>query len=163
MARDYSSLKIIGYIKWALTLLAVVVIAAQSVSGRTSNTDIETMKKKVTEGADLSAMQEADYQMIRRLYGLDASEFDGIVLYYPVTNMGAEELLLVRLKDKSQQEQVKNAIAGRLETQKNSFAGYGADQTAMLEKSITDVRGNYAFFASAADPSAFHKAFRNAY
>ena len=163
MDRDFSGLKMIGIAKWLLVVIAVVVIIMQSVSGRSSNTSITMMRDKVTEAADLTKMPEGDNQMIRRLYGLDVSQYEGIVLYYPVTNMGAEELLLVKMNDKSQQEEVRAAIEKRLETQKKSFAGYGVDQTAMLEKSVIDIRGNYAFFGSAEDPEALHKAFEKAY
>jgi hypothetical protein len=140
MDRDFSGLKMIGIAKWLLVVIAVVVIIMQSVSGRSSNTSITMMRDKVTEAADLTKMQEGDNQMIRRLYGLDVSQYEGIVLYYPVTNMGAEELLLVKMNDKSQQEEVRAAIEKRLETQKKSFAGYGVEQTAMLEKSVIDIR-----------------------
>lgn len=153
----------ISYAKWLLVLIAVIAIILQSVSGRSSSTEIGEMKDKVTAQADLSKMQEGDNQMIRRLYGLDVSQFEGVVLYYPVTNMGAEEILLVKMKDKSQQAEVKAAIEKRLDTQKKSFAGYGADQTAMLEKSITDIHGNYAFFGCGEQPEAMHQAFRKAY
>ena len=60
--------------------------------------------------------------------------------------MDAEELLIVQLKDVSQQETVKAAIDARLETQKNSFEGYGVEQYALLEKSVVDVEGNYILF-----------------
>ena len=100
----------------------------------------------VTKTLDTKAMQESDAQMIKRLYGLNPADYEGITLYYPVTNMDAEELLIVQLKDVSQQETVKAAIDARLETQKNSFEGYGVEQYALLEKSVVDVEGNYILF-----------------
>ena len=145
--------------KFALigVLIAVLIISRQG--NRTSSTDFDTMAQAVTQAADMSKMQEADNQMLKRLYGLDGTVYDGIVLYYPTTNMGAEELLLVRMADVSQTEELKTAIEGRLATQKKAFDGYGADQTAMLEKSIITIRGNYALFISADDPVSVQQAF----
>lgn len=150
-------------IKFALigVLIAALVISGQS--GRISSTDFNTMAQAVTDAADLAPMQEADNQMLKRLYGLDGTAYDGVLLYYPMTNMGAEELLLVKMSDVSQTEEVQTAIEGRLATQKKSFDGYGADQTAMLEKSIITVRGNYALFISAADPVRVQQAFDKNY
>ena len=101
--------------------------------------------------------------MLRRLYGLDRTELDDVMLYYPASSMGAEELLLVKMKDTSQKEAVQAAIETRRETQIGNFDGYGAEQTAMLENSIVEVRGNYALFVSAADPAKVQEAFSKAY
>ena len=107
-------------------------------------------------------MQEGDNQMIKRLYGLDPGSFEGVMLYYPTTNMGAEEILLVRLADPSQAAAVEEAVAQRVTTQKNSFEGYGVQQFEMLENSVTEVWPNYVLFVSAADPGAVREAFLSA-
>ena len=113
---------------------------------RISDAKLKDVTAAVTKTLDTKAMQESDAQMIKRLYGLNPADYEGITLYYPVTNMDAEELLIVQLKDVSQQETVKAAIDARLETQKNSFEGYGVEQYALLEKSVVDVEGNYILF-----------------
>ena len=146
-----------------MIICLVVVIVSGRLNNRISTAGFDTMSQAVTEAADLSKMQEADNQMLKRLYGLDGADFDGILLYYPTSNMGAEELLLVKMKDVSQAEAVQAAIENRLATQKKSFDGYGAEQTAMLEKSIIKVRGNYALFISADDPARVQTAFDAAY
>ena len=104
------------------------------------------------ETADLSNTVQGDNQMVRRLYGITPSDYDGVLLFCPKTNMGAEELFLVRLKDPSQAEGVMASIEKRLETQLASFNGYGVDQTEMLEKSVTLSEGGYCLFYSGNDP-----------
>lgn len=113
---------------------------------RISDAKLEDVTAAVTKTLDTKAMQESDTQMIKRLYGLNPADYAGITLYYPATNMDAEELLIVQLQDVSQQEAVQTAIASRLQTQKNSFEGYGVEQYALLEKSVVDVEGNYILF-----------------
>ena len=148
----------------AVCLVAIIVYLVSRMSGSSlSSVPFEDMQAAVTGAADMSTMQEADNQMIKRLYSLDPSEFDGICLYYPLTNMGAEELFLVKLKDVSQQAAVKDAIESRLSTQKKSFEGYGIEQSAMLNRSVSEVRGNYAVFISAADTSPIKSAFDKTY
>jgi hypothetical protein len=98
-----------------------------------------------------------------RLYGLDPASFEGCVLYYPTTNMMAEELLIVKLSDLSQQEAVRAAVEARIATQKNTFEGYGVEQFEMLtNNAVVEVRGNYILFvvngASAAARDAFLRA-----
>ena len=151
------------FVKWLLIVVLAVFLISGRLSSRISSTDFSSMSKAVSEAVDLAPMQLADNQMIKRLYGLDGSLFDGVMLYYPTTNMGAEELLLVKMKDPSQADEVREAMENRLATQKKSFDGYGAAQTAMLEKSIIEVRGNYALFISAEDPARVRQAFDRSY
>ena len=136
----------------ALTLTAVPVAAA-----------FEDVASAVTASIDLSALQEGSVQMVKRLYGLNPSDFDGCLLYYPQTNMEAEELLLLKLRDTSQQEAVRAAVEARLETQKTSFDGYGLEQYDLLTNhSILDIRGNYVLFVVHKDAAAVQQAFRGA-
>ena len=75
--------------------------------------------------------------------------------------MDAEELLIVKLKDTSQAEAVETAINKRLETQKNSFEGYGIEQYDLLEKHVLDVQGNYILYVVHTDAAKADQAFRD--
>ena len=147
-----------------ICLAALVFFLYTKMSGsRLSTVTFADMQSAVTGAADMATMQEADNQMIKRLYGLDPSLYDGVCLYYPLTNMGAEELFLLKLKDTSQQDEVRSAIEGRLATQKKSFEGYGIEQSAMLNRIVYEVRGNYAIFVSADDTAPMKNAFDRTY
>lgn len=158
-----NTIKLVGLGKWVLALIMIAAIISHGKTDNLSDTSFADMSAQVIAAADLEQMQPADAQMIRRLYGLDGSAFDGIILYYPKTNMGAEELLLVKMKDPSQAEGLRSSIDKRLETQIKSFEGYGAEQTAMLKSSVVEIRGNYALFCSAAKPAPVLDAFSKAY
>lgn len=148
--------------KWLSVVLVVIFIASLLASGTESAAAFSDVESAVTGAAPLTVMQQGDHQMIKRLYGLEPGDYEGITLYYPQTNMGAEELLLVKLKDVSQQETVKAAIDARLAAQKNSFEGYGVSQFEMLEQSVTLVQGNYILLAVAEDTAAVVSAFQGA-
>ena len=147
-----------------ICLAGLVFFLYTKMSGsRLSTVSFADMQSAVTGAADMATMQEADNQMIKRLYGLDPSLYDGVCLYYPLTNMGAEELFLLKLKDTSQQDEVRSAIEARLATQKKSFEGYGIEQSAMLNRSVYEVRGNFAIFVSADDTAPMKNAFDRTY
>jgi len=104
-----------------------------------------------------------DKKMIKRFYGLDPAQFEACILYYPTTNMMAEELLIVKLSDMSQQEMVRAAVEARIATQKNTFEGYGVEQFEMLSNNaVIEVRGNYILFVVNANSAAAQKAFLGA-
>ncbi|MCI6638416.1 MAG: DUF4358 domain-containing protein [Bilifractor sp.] len=155
-------LSVLEIVKWILVGLLVAFLVHSFTGNRISKADFDTVWGAVTADADMSKMQEGSNQMIRRLYGLDPAQYDGIRLYYPKTNMGAEEILLVKMKDTNDQEAVKKAMESRKKTQMNNFNGYGTYQYGMLEKSVISIRGNYALFASAENAAEIVQAFGNA-
>lgn len=150
-------------LRWVAVATAVVFLISVFSQNRISSAAPETVIEAVTSKLDMSEMQEANNRMIKRLYGIDPESFDACVLYYPTTNMGAEELLIVKLSDIAQQDAVRQAVEKRLDTQKTSFDGYGADQYDMLTNHSTiEIRGNYILFVVHPASSAAAQAFLSA-
>jgi len=130
---------------------------------RVSGVDFETVSARVSEAAeqssDMEQMQPGDNQMIRRLYGLDPEAYDGMLLYYPATNMAAQELLLVKLSDLSQQDEAVKAMEERAQAQLSSFEGYAPGQYALVESHVLDVQGNYLLYVTGAEAEAVKAVF----
>lgn len=155
--------KVYEIARWLVVLAAVVFLIAMFGSDPISAADPADVETAVTAKLDMSAMLQGDNQMIRRLYGLDPAAYESCVLYYPTTNMVAEELLIIKLADTAQQQAVRGAIEARLETQKASFDGYGIEQYDMLtNNAVVEIRGNYVLFIVNANAAAAQKAFLDA-
>ncbi len=159
--------------KWKLSFLELARIALAAItvlllifmvgSAPETNTSLEELEAVTAPQLLEGEAQKADERMLRRLYGLNPSDYAEIVLYYPASNMGVEELLLVKLKDTAQAETIEAAIAARLAAQKQSFDGYGVEQTALLNNNaVTEVRGNYILFAVGVNAQAIRQAFLDA-
>lgn len=159
--------------KWKLSFLelARIVLAAITVflliflMGGAPETNVSLEELEAVTAPQLleGEAQKADERMLRRLYGLNPSDYAEVVLYYPASNMGVEELLLVKLNDTAQAETVEAAIAARLAAQKQSFDGYGVEQTALLNNNaVTEVRGRYILFAVGVNAQAIRQAFLDA-
>ena len=144
----------------ALTVFLLIFLMGSAPETNISLEELETVTApRLLEGE----AQKADERMLRRLYGLNPSDYAEIVLYYPASNMGVEELLLVKLNDTAQAETVEAAIAARLAAQKQSFDGYGVEQTALLNNNaVTEVRGRYILFAVGVNAQAIRQAFLDA-
>ena len=149
--------------RWVAVVVGVACLLVLFGGNSISGADPHEVAQAVTDVIDMENMLEADNQMIKRFYGLDPSEYDGCILYYPNTNMMAEEVLIVKLKDTQQQQAVTDAIEARLQTQKNTFEGYGVEQFDLLTNhSVVEVRGNYILFVVSSNAEAAQKAFRGA-
>ena len=134
-------------IKWIFALLIIVLIVLKFTGNRVSNADLKDVKKVVEKTVkDDDTVLDGDNVMVKRLYGIDPADYDGIMLKYPSTNMNVNEVFLVKLKDVKQQDQILEAVEKRLETRKNNFENYGTNQYSILKKSVTDVQGNYIMF-----------------
>ena len=148
-----------------VVLAALLLVLAVTHIGlsRRSDADPEAVLAAVTAQLDMSLMQQGDTQMVKRLYGADPAAYEFCALYYPVTNMGADELLLVKLPDGADAEALIGGVNARLETQKNTFEGYGPQQYALLtEHCVIDDAGNYFLFVVSANDRAADDAFRAA-
>lgn len=148
-----------------LALVAMTVFLLIFLVGSAPDADVSLGELEAVTAPQLleGETQKADERMLRRLYGLNPSDYAEIVLYYPASNMGVEELLLVKLNDTAQVETVKAAIEARLAAQKQSFDGYGVEQTALLNNNaVTEVRGNYILFAVGVNAQAIRQAFLGA-
>ena len=146
--------------RWAAVMAAVVSLALMFGGDPISDADPAAVQEAVTAQLDMSQVLEGDNQMVKRLYGLDPAAYEACVLYYPGTNMVAEELLIVKLADVAQQEEVQAAIEARLDTQKTTFDGYGVEQYDMLtNNAVVEIRGNWVLFAVNAKSADALKAF----
>ena len=134
--------------RW-LAAIAVVVYLVVLFGGNTvSSAAFSDVCAAVMDVVDTVNMQEAENRMVKRLYGLDPGSFEGCSLYYPTTNMGAEEVLILKLADTTQQEAVVAAAEQRLQTQRNTFEGYGVEQFDLLTNHyVLQVQGNFVLFA----------------
>ena len=142
---------------------ALIAAVAFSVSGEKtvqSDTPFQTVLQAVTAASGEEHMQRGEARMLRRLYGLDPADYEELALFYPETNMDAQEILLVKLRDPADREKLVSAAEARIRTQLGVFEGYGAEQTAMLKNcAAVEAPGNYFLFIVNPNAEAAVRAF----
>ena len=74
-------------LRWAAVAAMVVYLVVLLAAEPLSNASFESVAEAVTSQLDLTNMQQGENQMVKRLYGLDPSAYEGCILYYPATNM----------------------------------------------------------------------------
>lgn len=153
-------MRYIGIVKYILIMLLTIFVMSLLSGGEISNAKMESVAKRVTKAINTEELSEADNRMVKRLYGINANDYENVVLYVSDSNMEVEELLIVKLKDTSQSEAVEAAIDTRLNTQLESFEGYGPEQCKLLKDHVLDVRGNYILYVVDKKAKAADKAFQ---
>ncbi|MCQ2510232.1 MAG: DUF4358 domain-containing protein [Lachnospiraceae bacterium] len=147
----------------AMTVILILFIALCLRDRVRDDISVDTLKP-VLEAAvsDTSNMSEAGAMKLRSLYGLSANDYSEVLLYIPVTNMDAQEMLLVRCNSESQAEAVEAAMKERIEYERSIFESYGVEQMGIIEKAVVDVQGTYCLYVCDDNSAAVQDAFRAA-
>ena len=127
-----------------------------------SNTPAEEVFQKVSASVNSEKMQPSTDRFFKKYYGLNAADYDGVLYYAPVSNMDAEELLVVKLKSTDQAETLTDAILKRQSDKEQSFEGYAPEQYALAQSYILDTKGNYILFVIDPNAEAIDAAFAGA-
>ena len=148
-------------VRYAL-LLALVITVIVIASGRSeSKAAFSDVAAAVSKYLTSDQMQPGSDRYLKKIYGLNASDYEDVLIYIPTTNMSAHEMLLIKLASADQADAVEEAIRERIESQLNIFEGYAPEQVAMLDRAIVDPRGNYILYISGDEPEKIDEVFRN--
>ena len=139
-------MKVFGAVKYVLLIFLLMFIVSLMRGDKISDTPIEDVTEAVTAAADMTDLSLADNRTVRRLYGINVNDYEGINLYVSDSNMKVEEVLVVKLKDASQAGGVESAVRSRVDTQFQSFEGYGPAQCKLLDDHVLDTEGKYLLF-----------------
>lgn len=112
----------------------------------TANVPAETVFAKVEASIATDKMQPAALRYFKKYYGLNASDYEAVLYYAPISNMDAEELLVVKMKSTEQEEAVTEAILKRQSDKQNSFEGYAPEEYALAQNYILSVKGSFVLF-----------------
>lgn len=152
----FTGVEIGKYISVVLLLVFVVWIAVFR-SGSTK--PFEEVAQAVQASIQDEDLILQDSQALKKYYGLNSADYEGVLFYTSDFTMSAKEVLLIKLKDETQVEEVKAAIDERLETRKSSFAGYAPEQVQLINQAAYSVRENYIFLAVTPEAETYRLAF----
>ena len=131
----------------AMTALLVIFLVVSTGGGTKSDVDLNALSAEMLEHmTDADSMQEDGTMKLKNLYGLSANDYEQAVIYVPVSNMDAAEMVLIKCKDESQTESVESAMQQRIQDQTGKFESYGVEQMAIITKAVVDVKGPYCLY-----------------
>ncbi|MGN1377039.1 MAG: DUF4358 domain-containing protein [Dorea sp.] len=151
---------LINILKYGMVLVFVIYIIFLVSSQGGNDVTVKTISENILKVTKTEGMTKGTTQDLKKYYGLNSNDFDGVMLYIPDDVMSVNEILVVKLKDRSQAEEVEKAVENRKNTQKNSFEGYGVQQTKLINSSVMVSRGYYVLFTISEDADAIYEAFK---
>ncbi len=147
--------------KYVIAFAIVVYVAILFMVSSGSSKSFEEVEKPIKAAINSEKMKDVGAQGLKRYYGLNAAEYEGILLYNSRFNLSAEEILMIKVKDGEQVHLVVEAIEKRLESRKNDFAGYAPKEVKLLEKAQISVRGKFVFLSVGKQADKYKEIFSN--
>lgn len=141
-------------------LAIVIIVFMTKTSG--SKKSIDEVKPAVVAVFENDKSEESPERMFKKSFGLNAAEYDGVVLFSPKSNMDAEELLIVKLASEKQAEELLESIENRVTSRMNVFDGYAPDQYDLCKKAVIDHQGNYVLYVVHENADSVDAAFKQA-
>ena len=138
-----------------ITAAVCICISLTGCTKVNENLSAKDIQKSIVETGLVKNMEETGSKGLKRYYGLNSSDFDSVVLYTP-------EMLIVKVKDKSQIEGLEDTIDNRVNSQLQSFGSYGPEQCGLLNNYELKTEGKYVFFAVAENAEKLKEAFKEA-
>lgn len=144
-------------------LLTTLLMGAISLvgCGVNNNLTVDEIENKMSKSVTFEDMEKGNSKSLKRFYKLNANDYDGVVLYTPESTMDVTEMLIVKVKDRSQIESLEDAIDSRINYQLQSFAGYGPEQCALVNDYELKTKGDYVFFVVSKDAKDLKESFLN--
>lgn len=159
--------KEVGKILAAILAFAVVVSVMVGCSGKEDGTaealSADEVGERIQQAVNLDGMKQGDGNKLQKLYAIDAGEVEDFILYTASSNVKADELSIIKVKDMNQVESIKEKIRQRIEAQTVKFRDYRPDEYFLIEKHVLKTKGPFVLFAVSKEADLMERAFDDAF
>ncbi len=140
---------------WPLSILCGCTAAKVPTKNPSFNEIMDEIRKTV----DLSTLKEGNFAKLKRLYGISRGEIEEFVFYRAPSNIKADEIVLIKVKQTEDTEKVKEKLLKRVEKQAASFKGYLPEEYYLIEKNVVKVQNNYLLLVISPEAEKISEAF----
>jgi len=123
------------------------------------NPPLNDIVEKAMQAGEYPEMLELDEKKLERFYNITPSEIAEYKVFIATTNVKADELAVIKLKNPSDAGAIKEKINKRIQQQANSFKDYLPNEYSLIENHVLSVKGNYILFAISKNADKVEKAF----
>ncbi|GAA0085226.1 hypothetical protein UT300007_16650 [Clostridium sp. CTA-7] len=140
-----------------LVVVIVIFISAYPML-RVRDLDMNGVRNSLESFKNNETMEEGDIKSLRKLYYINKNQVDDFVSFVPKSNMNANEILVLKVKDEKDIPTIKSGIEERIKKQGESFKNYRPEEYNLIENAILEVEGNNIIFIISKDSSQIKEA-----
>lgn len=143
-----------------LTIGVILIVALSSLtacSGKKDNSKVNktptvaAIEATIKENVDIKEMRKADENKLKKLYNIDSKDIAEFVLYTAPSNLKADEIAIIKVKDPNQLDDIKSKLEERVKAQDKSFKDYLPEEYYIIEKNQIKAKDNYIILAISKD------------
>ena len=147
---------------YKMILSSIIILILTSCSSKKTiekAPSISDIDEKIQETVDISNMNIGDSEKLEKLYDVDVEDLEDFVLYTPSTNIEANEIAILKVKDTNKIDDIKDKISTRVEKQATNFKDYLPDEYFLIEKHVLKTKDNYILFIISEDAETIEDIF----
>ena len=110
--------------------------------------DLDEIADALTEAGCTDALEPGNALRVKNAYGLEPSDYEEMLYYYPVNHIDVDEILLLRLPEGAETDAAVAAINDHVEREKNIFENYGTDQFSLLNEAVVYENAPYVLYCA---------------
>lgn len=126
-----------------LALFIVFISKTDSISDKT----VKQVEKSVIKVSDVKNLQKIDKKQFKKQLKLDPDSFDGYCYYASDSVMDVREVIIIKLKDTAQTEQVEAALSSRVKEKNTLFENYAPKESDLLKNHVLVSKSGFVYFA----------------
>ncbi|MGL4739582.1 MAG: DUF4358 domain-containing protein [Sarcina sp.] len=130
---------------------------------KNTNIDLSILDAKFHNDIVMDNFKSGNSKDLRRFFGITSSDFEEFIFFKPAYTMDVNEILILKLKDKSDLNSLKDKIDIRVQKQIDTFGSYGPLQCSILEDYIIKQKGDYIFYCVSSDSEKIYKIFKESF
>lgn len=131
-------------------------------SADAADVSMESIRTAMLEKTKISSLQECHERKLLQFMGINYQNYDSYIYYKSKESLGVDEVLVVKVKNTSDLEGLKDAVESRIKSQEKVFDGYGTEQMKLLKNGIVETKGKYLFYCVSEDSAQYEEVFRDA-
>lgn len=145
--------------KYFLILFIVLYIIFVYSYTSTKDVPFDKAEKALKNSINDENMLDVSSRGLKRYYGFNTAEYEGVMMYISNNGMSAEEILLIKVNDDTQINELEEAIRQRIKNRINDFKNYAPDQAELLKNAEIIIKGKYIFVAVSKNAGTYKKIF----
>ena len=143
-----------------VVLLAVFIMFI-STSDDISDKTAKQVATEVIKVYDTEGLVSVEKKQLKKQLKLDANNFDGYYYYASESIMDVREVLIIKLKDMSDADEVLSLLESRISEKTTLFEDYAPEESALLKNHILISEGGFIYYAVGEDADEGSEAFKS--
>ncbi len=139
----------------------IIFIAFVSADTAYSNKTAEEVAEGVVQSFDVNDLVKVKKNRIKEEFGMDLTTVDSCVYYASESVMNVSELMIIKLKEDVNADEIMNIISVRLDKKQTLFEGYAPEQSALLKDAVLKQSRGFVFYCVGEEAHEAFASFRS--